>query len=64
VLLIWGQEDRMVPFETSEQVLAAMPQAEFHPIDDAGHIPHYEKPDVVNPLLIEFLNRPDKAPAG
>jgi len=63
VLLIWGREDRMVPFETSEQVVAAMPQAEFHAIDNAGHIPHYERPDVVNPLLLEFLSRAEKAQA-
>jgi pimeloyl-ACP methyl ester carboxylesterase len=54
-LLIWGREDRTVPFSVSEQVRAAMPNVEFHAIDEAGHIPHYECPDVVNPLLVEFL---------
>jgi len=55
VLLIWGRHDRTVPFAHSQRALAAMPQAEFHAIEDAGHIPHYERPDVVNPLLLAFL---------
>ncbi|MBC7259857.1 MAG: alpha/beta fold hydrolase [Chloroflexi bacterium] len=57
VLLIWGREDHVVPFEASAQVLAAIPHAEFHAIDDAGHVPHLERPDVVNPILVEFLRR-------
>jgi len=44
-----------VPFATSEQVRAAIPQIEFHAIDEAGHIPHYERPEAVNPILIEFF---------
>ncbi len=54
-LLIWGREDRTIPIELSARVKAAMPHAEFHPIDQAGHIPHYERPDLVNPIIVEFL---------
>jgi pimeloyl-ACP methyl ester carboxylesterase len=57
VMLIWGREDKVVPFELSERVLELMPNAEFHAIRDAAHIPHYERPDAVNPLLVEFLSR-------
>jgi pimeloyl-ACP methyl ester carboxylesterase len=57
VLVIWGREDRTVPFALSEQVRAAMPRAEFHAIEDAAHAPHLEQPELVNPLLIEFLRR-------
>jgi pimeloyl-ACP methyl ester carboxylesterase len=32
-----------------------VPQADFHPIDQAKHIPHFECPEIVNPLLIDFL---------
>jgi pimeloyl-ACP methyl ester carboxylesterase len=56
-LLIWGREDKTIPFETNEQVRAAIPHVEFHPIDNAGHTPHHELPEVVNPILIEFLGR-------
>jgi pimeloyl-ACP methyl ester carboxylesterase len=57
ILLIWGEHDRTVPFEHHQAALKAMPQAEFHAIREAGHIPHYERPEVVNPLLIAFLRR-------
>ena len=57
VLLIWGRADQDVPFALSEEVRKAIPQAEFHPIEDAAHVPFYEHPEVVNPMLIEFLKR-------
>lgn len=57
-LLVWGREDRTTPFaELSAMARRAIPQAEFHPIEDAGHVPFMEKPDVVIPLTVEFLRR-------
>ena len=57
VLLIWGRADQDVPFAISDDVRKAIPQAEFHAIDDAAHVPFYEHPEVVNPMLIDFLRR-------
>ena len=57
VLLVWGRQDKVVPFRLSEKARQILPQAEFHAIDQAGHIAHYEKPELVNPLLIAFLKR-------
>lgn len=54
-LLIWGKEDRIIPFNGSKKVLEAIPHAQFFPIDNAGHLPHYEQADLVNPLLVDFL---------
>jgi pimeloyl-ACP methyl ester carboxylesterase len=56
-LLFWGKDDRTVPFEYSKFILKAIPHAEFHAIENCGHIPHYEKPEVVNPILLEFLSK-------
>lgn len=57
-LLVWGREDKTTPFaELSAMARQAIPQAEFHPIDDAAHIPFMEKLDVVIPVTIEFLRR-------
>ncbi len=55
ILLIWGKEDRTVPFEISHKVRSALPNAEFHAIGGAGHAPHYEQPALINPLLLKFL---------
>ncbi len=57
VLLVWGRADQDVPFAISDGVRKAVPQAEFHPIDDAAHVPFYEHPEIVNPILIDFLRR-------
>ncbi len=57
VLLIWGREDNTVPFAVSENVVSLMPNVDFHPIDDAGHVPHLEQPGLVNQLLVDFLSR-------
>lgn len=57
-LLFWGRNDNTVPFEHSQVLRAAVPNVQFHVIADCGHIPHYEKPDVVNPILLDFLRQP------
>ena len=54
-LLIMGENDRTVPFETHVRIQDLMPGIEFHAIPLAGHLPHYEWPEVVNPLLVQFL---------
>lgn len=57
VLLIWGREDQAIPFDTHKRVEETIPHLEFHAIDEAGHGPHGERPELVNPILIEFLRR-------
>ena len=54
-LLLWGMEDHTVPFEHSNLIRRAMPHAKFEAIQDAGHVPHYEQPALVNRVLAEFL---------
>ena len=60
VLLLWGRQDRTLPVEQSQSILRAVPRADFHIIEDSGHIPNCEQPEVVNPMLLEFLNRNDR----
>ena len=57
VLLVWGRNDTTVPLAHSRDLLAALPEAELHVIEECGHIPHYEKPNEFNPILLEFLKR-------
>ena len=56
-LLFWGRNDTTAPFEDSKIIMKALPHAEFHAIENCGHIPHYEKPEIVNPILLEFLSK-------
>lgn len=57
VQLIWGQLDDTVPFCHAQTFVELVPHSEFHPIAHAKHIPHFDRPQVVNPLLIDFLQR-------
>jgi pimeloyl-ACP methyl ester carboxylesterase len=55
VLIVWGRQDRVAPFEHSEALLAAMPRATFLPVDSAAHLPHLERTGVVVPAVVGFL---------
>jgi len=55
VLLIWGEEDRTSPFSNAPQIQAAIPQARLRSLPAQRHAVYYERPDLVNPLLIDFL---------
>jgi Predicted hydrolases or acyltransferases (alpha/beta hydrolase superfamily) len=56
-LLFWGREDRTLPFEQSGRLLERLTQTEFLPIDGAGHVPQWERPEIVNAALSEFFGR-------
>jgi pimeloyl-ACP methyl ester carboxylesterase len=56
VLLVWGRDDRLVPFELNERLRELIPKAVFYAVEGAGHIPHFERPEVVSPLLVDFLS--------
>lgn len=56
VLLIWGRKDQTVPYKHSQRLLELIPQVEFHTIEKAGHLPHYERPEIVDPILLNFLS--------
>jgi pimeloyl-ACP methyl ester carboxylesterase len=58
VHLFWGREDHTVPFEFSEKLLELLPQARLDVIENAGHIPHFELPEIFNPLLLDHLQKP------
>lgn len=54
-LLIWGREDKTISSADMQLLVQAIPGIDYQIIENAGHIPQYERPEVVNPLLIDFL---------
>ncbi|PWI46634.1 hypothetical protein CEE45_15815 [Candidatus Heimdallarchaeota archaeon B3_Heim] len=56
ICLFWGEQDTVVPYEANEKLRTAIPDIIFHSIKEAGHLSHYEKPEIVNPLLLAFLD--------
>ena len=63
VLIVWGREDRVAPFETSKRLLETIPRATFVPVDSAAHLPHLERPAVVIPAVVRFLRATAGRPA-
>ena len=57
VLLLWGTEDKTVPFMWSDSVRKAIPSAEFHAIPGVGHLPILEKASLTDSLMLAFLSR-------
>jgi pimeloyl-ACP methyl ester carboxylesterase len=55
IQLIWGKQDQVIPFENSKILTSTVPSIEFHEIDQAGHLPHYEHSSKVNKLIYAFL---------
>jgi pimeloyl-ACP methyl ester carboxylesterase len=55
VKLLWGDLDQTVPIDNAPKVIEAIPQVDFSVITGARHLSCYEEPEIVNPLLIDFL---------
>lgn len=54
-LLTWGTEDRLIPEDSMNRLRKLLPDIEYHGIDGASHLAHYEYPERINPILIRFL---------
>jgi pimeloyl-ACP methyl ester carboxylesterase len=63
-LIVWGKEDSTVSIANAPSVQKAIPQAQFHPIARAGHLPHMERAAEVHPILITFLRSASARPAA
>ncbi|WP_437922509.1 alpha/beta hydrolase [Sorangium sp. So ce291] len=55
VLVIWGEHDRYLGSELAAPDPALVPNARVTRIPDASHFVHYDRPERVNQLLLEFL---------
>ena len=54
-LVIWGEEDRVFPIAVGEELHQTIKGSRFTRIPKAGHIPQWERPDLVNQELIAFI---------
>lgn len=54
-LLLWGEEDRIVPLAFGRALATGIPRSSFLTVRRAGHSVQEEAPGEVNELLIKFL---------
>ncbi len=57
VSLIWGKQDKVTPPEVAEEFHQLLPNSELNWVDQCGHAPMMERPEVFNDYLDKFLNR-------
>jgi pimeloyl-ACP methyl ester carboxylesterase len=56
-LILWGDDDRIVPLSAGQAYARALPAATFTTIPDCGHFAEMEKPETMAALCIDFLSR-------
>ncbi|HEY2512451.1 MAG TPA: alpha/beta fold hydrolase [Polyangiaceae bacterium] len=54
-LFVFGNRDRLVPHKFQRYVQRAVPHAQCVLLDDCGHVPQFELPDLTNRLVRDFL---------
>ena len=54
-LILCGRHDQLCPVERHEAMKAMIPQARLCIVEDAGHLPTIETPDIVTTALQELL---------
>lgn len=54
-LILWGEQDKVFPPQVGQHLHRAILGSAFVLIPQAGHIPQWERPDIVNPVMVKFL---------
>ncbi len=58
-LIVWGQHDKILPAEHAGRFSQDIASSRTIIIPDAGHVPHEERPEMVNPLISDFIGEGD-----
>jgi len=56
-LIVWGQQDRILPVAHAHIAWERIPNAELYILDHCGHQPQLERPEEFNNFVLEFLAR-------
>ncbi len=56
-LLLWGEQDRLIPFSNAKDYLAALPHAQLAALPGLGHVPQEEAPEVSLVPVEAFLKQ-------
>lgn len=54
-LVVCGRQDQLTPIELSEEIAALVPGATLAVVEDCGHLPALERPEVTTALLRRWL---------
>lgn len=54
-MIIWGEQDRIFPIAVGEELHNRIRESTFIRIPNAGHMPQWERPQLVNRSLIAYI---------
>lgn len=54
-LIVWGKHDKAIPLERGVALHKILAGSEFHCIEQAGHVPNFERAEKFNERAIDFL---------
>jgi pimeloyl-ACP methyl ester carboxylesterase len=61
VLIVWGRQDKSIPVKLARDMHHILKGSRLEIIDQAGHCPNDEQPEVFNRLALEFLSSKPKS---
>ncbi|MDZ7754669.1 MAG: alpha/beta hydrolase [Gammaproteobacteria bacterium] len=65
VLLLWGEQDAVIPISNADDYMAALAYSHVHRLPSVGHLPHEEAPQQSLLPVLEFLQSKDpRSPVG
>jgi pimeloyl-ACP methyl ester carboxylesterase len=54
-LFLWGDRDQLVPWRFGRHVTDALPHVRSLVLEDCGHVPQFEHPELTHRLVRDFL---------
>lgn len=58
-LIVWGRHDRSVPLQSGQTMHHILRGSRLEILEDAGHLPNFERPELFNKMAVEFLVQTD-----
>jgi pimeloyl-ACP methyl ester carboxylesterase len=55
VLIVWGREDKAIPLRCGRELHHILQGSRLEILDNAGHVPNFERAEEFNRLAMEFL---------
>ncbi len=56
-MIIWGKEDKLIPFEYSKQFVSSIKNCQFMPMEGCGHSPYVEDPEKLAEIIMKFFSK-------
>ena len=55
--MTWGTDDTEVTREMIQDIRSFIPHLQFNPVEGVGHGIVFKKPDIINALTVDFLEK-------